>query len=90
MGQHVDEIADLDLALGLIIHAGLWLADVRIVLLEHEFIVDGVLKCICEKTTVAAPGGVIAIEDLLGRKLDGLSCLEEHISLNSIDRGMSP
>ena len=88
--KHIHEVADLYLALGLVVRAGLRLANVRVVLIEHDFVVDAVLEGIGEETTVAAPRRMITVKDLLGGQLDCLARLEEDIALDGIDSGVRP
>lgn len=70
MREHVDEVRGLHGALSLIELAFLRLAHVGVVLLTHQWILHRVLEGVREKTSMAAPGVVVAIEDLLSGKTD--------------------
>ena len=59
--QDVDEVSNLHSALLLIILAALRLSNIRVVLLSHQFVVNGVLEAIGVEATMATPRGVVAI-----------------------------
>ena len=90
MRQDVDEVGDLHLALCLVELAALRAPSVRIVCGRHDWVLDGVLESVRVQTTMAAPGGMVTIKDLLSGKTLHLACLEERVTLNSIDSGVCP
>ena len=90
MRQNVDEVGHLSGTLLAISLACLRLACVRVVLGGHHLVVDGVLEGVGVKTTVAAPGVMVAIEKLLNGKLLHLVILEVDVTSNSISCGVGP
>ena len=83
--EFFDEVGDLHLALCLVELAALRASSVRIVCGRHDWVLNGVLESVRVQTTMAAPGGMVTVKDLLRGKTLHLACLEERVTLNSID-----
>ena len=83
--QDVDEVGDLHLALCLVLLAALRLSCVRVIFLTHDRVLNSVLEGVRVQTTVAAPGSMVAVEDLLNGQADHSACLEEGVTLHRIN-----
>ena len=90
VGKNVDKIGNVDLALFLVILAALRFACVRVILLGHDRVINGVFEGVCVETAVAAPRCVVAVQDLLRRQVFHLARLKVVITLDSIDGSVCP
>ena len=66
------------------------LGSVRVRLLKFLWVYFGIIESPYLKTSIASTGFWIAINELLLRELDELSCLEEMLSLHGGGGGESP
>jgi len=90
VGKDVDEVSHLSLSLLLVVSASLRPARVGVVFFGHDGVLDGVLEGVGVETSVAAPGTVVAVNDLLHREGLHLAGLEEDVALDNINSDMGP